>query len=177
MGMTKDEFKQIVKGMKAIYSDKFIQDQTSFDVWYGLLRDLDYMDVAMATQKHMQTSTYEPKPADIRRLATAKMEHSLSEEEVIAMVHKAMRNGIYGAEEEFAKLPEIVQKAVGSADNIRSWAMTEDLNHEVIDSNVMRGYRNALQEQKINDSLNPTVKKYLQDKGLIGGDDFIGITG
>ena len=41
--MEREEFKILVKAMKAVYAQPtFIPDKDAFDVWYGLLQDLPY---------------------------------------------------------------------------------------------------------------------------------------
>ena len=65
------------------------------------------------------------------------------------LVSRALRNGYYGAVEEFNKLPPLVQKAVGSPDNLRNWALT-DINsiENVVQSNFMRTYRTVVNRAK-----------------------------
>ena len=66
----------------------------------------------------------------------------LNEMEAWSLVSKALRNGYYGAVEEFNNLPPLVQKAVGSPDNLRNWSQTDTNSIEnVVQSNFMRSYR------------------------------------
>ena len=54
--MERDEFKILVKSMKAVYAQPtFLPDQDAFNVWYALLKDLPYELASMAVQKHMLT--------------------------------------------------------------------------------------------------------------------------
>ena len=67
---------------------------------------------------------------------------SLSETEAWALVSKAIRNGIYGYEQEFAKLPPTVRAAVGRPEQLKEWAMMDVGETEsVVASNFMRGYK------------------------------------
>ena len=60
--MEREEFKTIVKGLKAVYAQPaFIPDADAFDVWYGMLRDLPYRQASLAVQQHMASSPY-PQP-------------------------------------------------------------------------------------------------------------------
>ena len=46
--MEREEFKILVKAMKAVYAQPtFIPDKDAFDVWYGLLQDLPYEQAKM----------------------------------------------------------------------------------------------------------------------------------
>lgn len=68
--MTRDEFKILAKGMKAVYTQPtFLPDADAFNVWYSLLQDLDYMVAQAAIQKYMLTNKFQPTIADIRTLA------------------------------------------------------------------------------------------------------------
>lgn len=65
------------------------------------------------------------------------------EQEALAMVIKAAENGIYGSKEEFAKLPPIVQKAVGTPKQLEVWGSSQDPSH-VWHSQFLRSYRDVL---------------------------------
>ena len=68
--MTRDEFKVLTKGMKAVYAQPtFIPDADAFNIWYELLQDLSYPEASMAIKKHMQSSKFPPTIADIRKNA------------------------------------------------------------------------------------------------------------
>lgn len=43
--------------------------------------------------------------------------------------------------EEYQKLPSAVQKAVGTHEQLRNWALDENFNEEVAKSNFLRAYR------------------------------------
>ena len=69
--MTKEEFKILAKGMKAVYTQPtFLPDSDSLNVWFSLLQDLDYMIAQAAIQKYMLTNKFPPTIADIREAAT-----------------------------------------------------------------------------------------------------------
>lgn len=69
--MEREEFKVLVKGMKAIYSQAtFIPDQDAFNMWYALMGDLPYDVCNVAIQKYMLTNKFPPTVAEIRELAS-----------------------------------------------------------------------------------------------------------
>lgn len=58
------------------------------------------------------------------------------------LIARAVRNGLYGAKEEFAKLPPTLQRIVGSPAQLREWAMMDsETLHSVVASNVQRSYK------------------------------------
>ena len=68
--MDRDEFKILVKGMKAIYSQPtFIPDQDAFNMWFMLMGDLPYEVCNVAIQKYMLTNKLPPTVAEIREIA------------------------------------------------------------------------------------------------------------
>lgn len=151
--MEREEFKTLVKGMKAVYAQStFIPDQDAFKVWYELLKDLSYEQANIAIQKYMLTEKFPPTIADIRTKANdivAKIEESMSELEAWSLVSKAISNSGYHAEEEFGKLPEACQRAVGNPSNLKEWAMMEsDKVATVEQSHFIRNYRVAVQRMQ-----------------------------
>lgn len=164
--MEREEFKTLVKGMKAVYAQPtFIPDQDAFNVWYELLKDLSYAQANIAIQKYMLTEKFPPTIADIRTKANdivAKVEESMSELEAWSLVSKAISNSGYHAEEEFDKLPEACQRAVGNPSNLKEWAMMEsDKVATVEQSHFIRNYRVAVQrmqeEAKIPDHVKAAI--------------------
>ena len=150
--MTREQFGVLVKGMKAVYGDpKFIPDADAIKVWYEFFKDEDYMVVQAAVQKYMANNEFPPTVAGIRKIL-AQMNTSsddMTEGYAWSLVYKAICNSSYCAREEFEKLPEVCQKAVGRYENLREWAMvsTDEVN-TVIHSNFLRSFRAAKKSQE-----------------------------
>lgn len=159
--MEREEFKVLVKGMKAVYADaKFITDKDAFDVWYGLLKDLDYSKVSAAIQKHMMTSKFPPTIADIReQCVSLSQERPLDELEAWSMVRRALRNCGYNFDEEYNKLPALVQRAIGSPGQLFQWATDEEYNDSVASSHFMRSYRAVVQSASSYSKLNDDIRQ------------------
>lgn len=163
--MTRDEFKILVKGLKAVYTQpSFIPDKDAFEVWYSMLGDLDYEVCSNAIKIHMQTVEKEPAIAGIRKQAACMRtnKNELNEMAAWQMVLKAMRNSIYHAQEEFVKLPPVVQRAVVSPGQLREWAMAEDIDGtwmNVTQSNFLRTYRAEVAKEKELHKLSPDLLK------------------
>lgn len=148
--MDKQEFGIIAKAMKAIYTDpKFIPDRFAADIWYGLLKEYSYKDTSAAVSAYMASdvSGFPPTPGKIidkiKRLHPENKQ--LTAPEAWAMVRKAIADSTYHADERFAELPEVVQRAVGSPDQMREMAqMTVDTVDSVEQSHFIRAYNAAL---------------------------------
>lgn len=174
--MEREEFKTLVKAMKAVYvQPTFIPDQDAFNVWYGLLKDLSYKQVNIAVQKHMLTERFPPTIADLREKSNEVIEKQLeemSELEAWSLVRKAIGNSGYHSEEEFQKLPEACKIAVGTASNLREWALMDSDQVETVEqSHFIRNYRTAVkrlsEEKKIPESLRKLIAAEREKHSLI----------
>lgn len=171
MGMTKEQFKILVKAMKAVYTQPtFIPDQDAFDVWYSMLKDLDYAVASRAVKMYMQTEETPPTVAGIRKQAAklrADESDDLNETDAWSLVWKAIRNSGYHAEEEFAKLPSVVQRAVHSPEQLREWALLENIDGKtvtVLQSDFQRTFRVEQQRERDRNKLSPDVSRLINVK-------------
>lgn len=146
--MTREETVKIIRIMVDSYPNYKPNDiSETVDVWQTMLSDYDYNLVAMALKAYIlsDTSGFAPSIGQlVSKIQTITKPHELSEMEAWSLVSKAIRNSGYNSVEEFAKLPPIVQNAVGLPDQLRTWALDENYNEQVISSNFMRCYRTEL---------------------------------
>lgn len=158
--MTRDETKKIIRIIVDSYPNYKPSDiSETIDVWSMMLEEYPYNQIAMALKAYILTDTSGFAPSIgqlVNKLTSA--EPQLNEMEAWSLVSKAIRNGYYGAEEEFAKLPEVVQKAVGNPANLRAWSHTDESSIEnVVQSNFLRTYRVVVKREsesaKLPDSL------------------------
>ncbi|MDY3692983.1 MAG: replicative helicase loader/inhibitor [Dysosmobacter sp.] len=98
------------------------------------------------------------------RLITGRGE--LTEAEAWNMVSAAIRNGLYGAQEEFEKFPPILKRIVGSPNMLHEWArMDSDTVHSVVASNFQRSYRAVSAREREIAKLPPDVREIVQQIG------------
>ena len=146
--MTREETVKIIRIMVDSYPNyKPNNISETVDVWQMMLSDYDYNIVAMALKAYIlsDTSGFAPSIGQlVSKIQTITKPHELSEMEAWSLVSKAIRNSGYNSVEEFAKLPPIVQNAVGLPDQLRTWALDENYNEQVVSSNFMRCYRTEL---------------------------------
>ena len=113
--MTKDEFKILAKGMKAVYTyPSFLPDADALEIWFQLLKDLPYEVCNVAIQKYMMTETKIPTIADIRNLcagvvAGEKPIWSDGWEEVMMSIR---RYGSYNEEKALESMSDITKQCV-----------------------------------------------------------------
>lgn len=144
--MTRDETIKLLMIIQSAYPNFKPPDKTvAVDTWYTMLKDMDYNVVQIGLRAYIASDTNGFAPSIgqlINTIYTTQNPQELNEMEAWALVSKALRNGYYGAVEEFDNLPPLVQKAVGSPDNLRNWSQTDTNSIEnVVQSNFMRSYR------------------------------------
>ena len=171
--MTTKEFAVIAAAIKTYFPrDSVLPTEKAMELWYNELKDLPYNAVNLGLRMYVATNKFAPMIADIREYARyfyTGSDEELNEMAAWGLVLKAMRNSIYNAEEEFAKLPPVVQKAVVSPGQLREWAMAEDVDGtwmNVTQSNFMRTYRAELCREKTLKRLPPDILK-LADKSAV----------
>ena len=143
--MTRDEVIKLLVVIQAAYPNYKQQEKTAaVDIWYMMLKDYECSVVEAALKMYIATDTSGFAPAIgqiIDKIKSVTSPNELNGMEAWSIVSKALRNGYYGAEQEFEKLPITVQKAVGSPDNLRNWAQSDSKSIEtVIQSNFIRTY-------------------------------------
>lgn len=151
--MTRDETIKLLMVIQSAYPNFKPPDKTvAVDTWYTMLRDMDYNVVQMGLRAYItsDTSGFAPSIGQlINTIYLTQNPQELNEMEAWALVSKALRNGYYGAVEEFDNLPPLVQKAVGTPDNLRNWSQTNTESVEnVIQSNFMRSYRTVVKREE-----------------------------
>lgn len=167
--VTKDEFRILVKAMKATYIQPgFLPDDDAAQVWYRLLRDLSYEELTRAVQHHIMSSPFPPTIADIRAAAARYMpqqaDADMTELAAWELVRRAVSNSNYNAQKEFDKLPPLVRKAVGNVANLKEWA-SMDINtvNSVEQSHFIRAYRTQAAREKELQKLSPAMRNLMEN--------------
>ena len=150
--MTREEPVKIIRIMVDSYPNYKPNDiSETVDVWHMMLSDYDYNLVAMALKAYIlsDTSGFAPSIGQlVEKIQKLTKPQELSEMEAWSLVKKAISNSAYDDVEEFHKLPPIIQKCVGSAYQLKCWALDEDFNEQVASSNFARSYRTMVARQE-----------------------------
>lgn len=150
--MTIKEARKLIAVFMVTYPNyKPIDTELAASVWADATEEYSYEQINMALKAYMKSSTsgFAPTPGQlIEKIQLMQQPQYLNEMEAWAIVKKAIgRSQLYSVEE-FSKLPPLVQKAVGLPDQLRQWAITQDLNYNVVSSNFMRTYRILVEREK-----------------------------
>lgn len=117
-------------------------------VWQMLFPQESYKDMEAAVLAYASTDVkgFPPAPGALKELLAqmrdANGDGELTDTEAWALVRRAMTRGLYNAEEEYNKLPPVIQQVVGDKAVLHDWAMLDaDKVDTVIASNFQRSYR------------------------------------
>ena len=165
--MTREETVKIIRIMVDSYPNyKPNNISETVDVWHMMLSDYDYNLVAMALKAYIlsDTSGFAPSIGQlVDKMKSITSPQELNEMEAWSLVCGALQNSGYNYAEEYAKLPPLVQKAVGLPTQLQAWALTENLNKDVVGSNFMRCYRIEVERQKEISKMPQNVRELLEN--------------
>lgn len=166
--MTRNQTLTIMAVLKAAYPNFYRGMSRSdagavVDLWEAMFAD-DPVEIVSAAVKALIAADEKGFPPHIgavkekiRQLTIPEMD---TEAESWAMVSRAVSRSIYNAREEFDKLPELIQRIVGSPNQLREWAMMDsDTVQSVVASNFQRSYRVRMKQKAEFDALPEDVKK------------------
>jgi hypothetical protein len=147
--------------------DKQTADQM-VNLWQYQFRDDSAQTVTAAVMSLIATKhgDWFPQVADVKEaMHRVTQPQEMTEQEAWALVRKAASNSFYGqAAKEFDKLPPILQRLVGTPNQLRDWGMMDsDTFNTVVASNFQRSYRARVKSDKEYQALPADVKE------LIGG--------
>ena len=167
--MNAKEFGFLADAIKTYFPrDNVLPTENAMRLWYEELKDIPYQLAHTALRKYVSTNKFAPTIADIREQVAElndKNKEELNETAAWSLVLKAIRRSTYYSEEEFAKLPTTVQRAVASPKQLREWATLEDVDGKtltVIQSNFQRTFRAEQQRERERNKLSPDVLRLMR---------------
>lgn len=148
--MTRNETKTVLAVLRVAYPGFYkglTDDETTatINLWAEMFQDepAPVVGAAVKAMVAIRTSNFPPCIGEIKeQIAKMQTTGELTEGEAWGLVMKAIRNSLYNAPQEYEKLPAEIQRAVGSATQLREWAaMDTDTLSSVVASNFQRAYR------------------------------------
>lgn len=145
--MTAAQWGILVDALKAAYSMAgFLATDAAISMWYTMLRDVPYEPMAAAVKTWIMTEKWPPTIADLRSRAEAvSTRAALTDAEAWDRVQIAMRDALWNAPGQFAKLPPVVQAAVGSPGALKEWAaMPAEKLQSAVKARWAQAYKDAV---------------------------------
>ena len=175
--MTREELLPVLAIIRTNYRLQFrdmSKDEANdmLNLWAIAFSNDDAEVIRAAVWSYMNAKNdFAPKIGDIREIANRLVGgDELTEGSAWNMVAKAIKNGIYGSAEEFAKLPKEVQRIVGSPNQLRDWAeMETDTVNSVVASNFQRAFRRYQESRNNYEAIPMPIRLRLEKSyGAIG---------
>ncbi len=169
--MTKREIAELMTIMQANYPDSFKGQsnaviEAKIALWHEFFQSCSKELVYAAAKAFIANDTkgFMPNIGQINDyIQKVRSEDEMTEGEAWSYVAKALRNSGYNSVEEFAKLPERIQRLVGSANQLRDWAMMDsEIVQSVVSSNFQRTFRARQKSEAEYDRLPNDVKQLMQ---------------
>ena len=164
--MTEKEVRQLLAMTQAVYPNYNPPSrEAAVNAWLMCLSEYDNNVVMAAFKAYMTTNTsgFAPAPGQlIEILQTLTQPSELNELEAWSIVRKALRNCGYNSEQEFAKLPTVVQKAVGTPQQLKIWACDSEFNENVVSSNFIKTYRTEVKRATELNKMPDDIRKLVE---------------
>nr|DAE15805.1 MAG TPA: replisome organizer [Siphoviridae sp. ctu9a31] len=166
--MTEEKVGELLMTIQAYYLNYNPPDKKiTLNAWYIMLAEYPEELVLQALRACIATNTsgFAPDVGQIiSKIQTISQPQELDGMAAWGLVSKALRNGTYGAVEEFNKLPPLVKQAVGMPDNLKNWATSDYQTIEtVIQSNFLRTYETVVKRaneiNRMPDDIKALIKK------------------
>lgn len=130
----------------AFYNGRNAPDmRMTVNLWAEMFAEDDVKIVAAAVKALIATDDkgFPPHIGAVKgRIRQISNPDEMTEQEAWALISKALRDGYYNAEAEFAKLPPLVQDVVHDPRQLREWSMMDESTvQSVVASNVQRSFR------------------------------------
>ena len=160
----------ILEVLKYAYP-KFYSDMTTEEtdgaikLWAMMFEEDEAQIVTQAVKAMISTLKYPPTIADVKeKIQLMTTRTTMTEMEAWSLVYRAICNSAYDSESQFNRLPLIVQKILATPKQLREWALSENLNLSVIQSNFMRSYKVMSERNEMINRLPESCKNLINGK-------------
>lgn len=164
--MTETDIRKLLFTINSVYPTFKCDDpERIVKVWYEFLGDQDAIAIGMSLKNYIRTSKSDFAPSIGQLIQGAydlQNRNELNAGDAWSLVIKAIRRSTYYAEEEFKKLPPLVQKAVGSPWQLRAWASDSGFNESVASSNFRKTYATVCERSKADALMSPDIKRFIE---------------
>lgn len=170
--MTREQVGKLLMTIQAYYPNYNPPDkEITLNAWHIMLAEYPEELVLQALRACIATnaSGFAPDVGQIMsKIQTISQPQELDGMAAWGLVSKALRNGTYGAVEEFNKLPPLVKQAVGMPDNLKNWATSDYQTIEtVIQSNFLRTYETVVKRANEINRMPDDIKSLIEKMNAI----------
>ena len=164
--MTEKEVRQLLAMTQAVYPNYNPPSrEAAVNAWLLCLSEYDNSLVMAAFKAYMTTnaSGFAPAPGQlIEILQNLTQPQELNELEAWSLVRKALSDSSYNSVERFQELPPMVQKAVGTPQQLKIWACDSEFNENVVSSNFIKTYKTEVKRATELNKMPENVRKLIE---------------
>lgn len=170
--MDKQEAYQILTLLQANYPDSFRgmskeAANVKVNLWADMFSEEPFEAVAAAAKAYIATDTggFMPTIGQLKdTLHRMQSPQQMTQMEAWGLVANALRNSVYGADDEFRKLPPAVQRTVGSPAQLKEWALMDaETVQSVVASNFQRSFQVCQKREDDYQKLPGAVKSFIAE--------------
>ena len=169
--MNVNETIKILSVLKANYPNFYkgltkVDAEAQVNLWSEMFADTPYELVGTAVKSYIATDVdgYPPNIGKIKEQVRnlTQTEDEMSEQEAVNLIMKACQNSNYNSQEEFDKLPPVLQQLVGSPNMLREWASMDTATvNSVVASNLMRSFKSIKERDRVQQALPSSTKNMI----------------
>ena len=169
--MEREHTIKILKILKTAYP-RFYADmnkqeaEDTINLWLDMFKGDDPRLVISAVKKLITELQFPPTIADVKQAMYKIVDKTETDIELWNKFERAVSNSIYNSGAEFKKLPEVVQRFVGSPNQLREYAlMDSDVVHSVIKGQFLKQIDILKTRQKEEKMMLPELKELTMQIG------------
>lgn len=166
--MTREDTKKMIMYLRMAFRD-FCSDKDLtmvVDVWHDAFKDEDTAVVSRATQNYVKHNPYPPTIAGIIEQMRLLKEKE-TDTDLWSLIQKAVRNGTYGAKEEFEKLPPECQSFVGSPASLKELAQIDTgTMNTIVKGQFLKRVEAIKEHQEVQKGLPAEVRQAIEESKL-----------
>ena len=162
--MEREDVIKILNILKTAYPSSYkdmtkVEAENTINLWLDMFQHENVQLVLAATKNLINTFKWTPTIADIKE----EMYKITNREEetpvdVWNKIRKAIRNSAYNSYDEFQKLPDKAKRFVGSPNQLKEWAISENFIESVVKGQFLKQYEILEKRQKEEKMMLPEVK-------------------
>lgn len=149
--MTREDVQKLLMMITATFPNFKVENKTeTINSWLYFLGEYDSNEVVLALKSYVKSNSSGFAPSCSQLIAELEKPRELAQmdgAEAWSLVRKAIGRSTYNSQAEFDKLPPTIQKAVGSANILYSWAVDENYAEDVVMSLFLKNLKSVQQRE------------------------------
>ena len=173
--MTRDDVVKLLMMIQATFPNFKVENKTeTVNSWLFFLEEYDSNEIVLALKSYVKSNNSGFAPSCSQLIAELDKPKEMAQMDIASawsLVRTAIGKSTYNSQTEFDKLPPTVQKAVGSASVLYSWATDENYNEGVVmalfEKNFKTIQQRELQFDKMPTEMQLRVEQFIEKAQML----------